>query len=292
MDGFINVLKQPGISSTQAISKIKYHIKQIKKIGHTGTLDPEAAGVLPICVGTATKLADYVMATDKEYRFEITFGYETDTLDAAGTIIKASEHIPTEKEIVEILPKFKGRLSQIPPMYSAIHHNGKRLYQLAREGESVKIDPREVTINEIRLVSMLRSNTALIHVNCSKGTYVRSLCRDIAYQLNSVGVVSYLLRNRSGEFKLENSYTIDEIIAINAKGEKSFLIQQDNPISYIDKIEVPAQHFSRLINGNRVKVNQSLNENEQYRVYCRKTFIGLGSQDDHHLKMDKVLFRR
>ena len=200
MNGIINVNKPIGITSFDVVSKIR-RLYQIKKVGHAGTLDPDASGVLPLCIGKATKVIEYLMDKDKAYRVELVLGMATDTQDASGNIILEEPVLASNDEIKAAIKSFLGKQEQIPPMYSAVRINGKRLYELARKGIEVERNPRPVTFYKIDISSIERkSDKAVVtfDVECSKGTYIRTLCHDIGELLGCGGLMNALERTRSG----------------------------------------------------------------------------------------------
>ena len=182
MDGVINVYKEKGYTSHDVVAIVRKTLN-IKKVGHTGTLDPDAEGVLPVCIGSATKLADYIMAERKSYRAVIAFGAETTTQDGSGEITQRFEYDFDESRLIEAVKSFIGEQEQLPPMYSAIKVNGKKLYELAREGKEIERKKRKITIYDIRIVDIMPPDRAVIDIDCSKGTYIRSLCFDIGRKL-------------------------------------------------------------------------------------------------------------
>ena len=210
--GWIILDKPVGFGSTQAVSAVKRALREAglpkTKVGHGGTLDPLASGVLPIAIGEATKVAGRMLDATKQYAFTIRFGEQTDTLDAEGQIIATSDVHPTAEQVAAILTNFTGPIEQIPPAYSALKIDGKAAYARARAGEEVELKPRRVTIHELRLISAT-SNEASFLTTVSKGTYIRSLARDIALALNSVGHVTMLRRTRAGPFSLEQAISLD-----------------------------------------------------------------------------------
>ena len=210
--GWIILDKPFGLGSTQAVSAVKRALREAgepkTKVGHGGTLDPLASGVLPIALGEATKLAGRMLDATKEYEFTIRFGEETDTLDAEGEIVVASDVHPALEQVEAILPRFTGEIEQIPPSYSALKIGGKPAYARARAGEKVGLEPRQVTVHELRLLDAGPDDCAL-SATVSKGTYIRSLARDIARALGTVGHVSYLRRTRAGPFGLESAISLD-----------------------------------------------------------------------------------
>jgi tRNA pseudouridine55 synthase len=217
LHGWIILDKPLGLGSTQAVSAIKRLLREAgepkTKVGHGGTLDPLASGVLPIALGEATKVAGRMLDASKEYAFTLRFGEETDTLDGEGKVIATSHVIPTAEEVQEILTGFTGEISQVPPAYSALKIGGKAAYARARSGEEVQLKPRDVTIGELRLISQSGNEASLI-AKVSKGTYIRSLARDIAQALGTVGHVSYLRRTRAGPFGLDKAVSLDFLTEI------------------------------------------------------------------------------
>jgi len=212
LNGWIILDKPVGLGSTTAVSAVKRILRQAgepkTKVGHGGTLDPLASGILPIALGEATKVAGRMLDATKEYEFTIRFGEETDTLDAEGEVVAKSAIRPTLDEVVAILPRFTGTIEQVPPAYSALKIDGKAAYARARAGEDVDIKPRKVAIQELRIANMAAGEVTLAAI-VSKGTYIRSLARDIAHALGTVGHVSYLRRTRSGSFNLGQAVSLD-----------------------------------------------------------------------------------
>ena len=212
INGWIVLDKPLGLGSTQAVSAVKRALREAgepkTRVGHGGTLDPLATGVLPIAIGEATKVAGRMLDATKQYAFTILFGEETDTLDAEGQIVATSDVHPTAEEVTNILPQFTGPIEQTPPVYSALKIEGKTAYARARAGEDVELKSRQVTIHELRLLSASGAEASLL-TTVSKGTYIRSLARDIARALNTVGHVTMLRRTRAGPFSLEQAISLD-----------------------------------------------------------------------------------
>lgn len=220
MHGALNLLKPPGMTSHDAVAFARRQLKT-KRIGHTGTLDPAAAGVLPLCVGQATRLVEYLQADVKEYVAEATFGFETDTGDAVGKVLFEGEtsHLTAER-LLEHLPGFRGTIAQTPPIFSALKKQGKKLYELAREGideSEIEIPTRQVEISRLEVLRFFESETgaprAMFHIECSSGTYIRSLVRDIGRALGSRATMSFLVRTRSGNFSIEDAVTLEQFAA-------------------------------------------------------------------------------
>jgi len=277
-NGVINVYKEKGYTSHDVVSILKRQLKS--KAGHTGTLDPEAEGVLPIVLGKSTRLADYIMAEDKVYETQIHFGVTTDTQDMTGNVLSDNRPVGvSRKALLDILEKFKGEISQVPPMYSAIKINGEKLYNLARKGIEVERKSRLVTIHDIHLTEM-DSCSARLLVKCSKGTYIRSLCADIGEALGCGAAMGTLLRRASGEFHLEDSIKIDDIKNLVAKGKiASYIIPPQDFFKEYPKANAKNEASKFIINGNKFSSElietESLVPNQKYRLYADGKFVGL-----------------
>ena len=217
MDGIILINKQKGYTSHDAVNKVKHILNE--KVGHTGTLDPNATGLLPVLVGKGTKLSQYLINHDKEYEVELKLGIKTNTADSEGKILEekeVQESILEKENIQNILQSFIGKQKQVPPIYSAIKVNGKKLYEYARKNIDIELKPREIEIYKITLLDIdKKENIVKFIVKCSKGTYIRSLCEDIAKALGAVGYMKELERTEVGDFKLEQSISIDDLISIS-----------------------------------------------------------------------------
>lgn len=252
LNGVINVYKEKGYTSHDVVAIVRKTLN-IKKVGHTGTLDPDAEGVLPVCIGQATKLADYIMAERKSYTAEITFGAETTTQDASGDIIKEYEYIFDENRLREVIDTFKGEQTQVPPMYSAIKINGKKLYEIAREGREIERKARKITIYDIRIAEINPPNKAIIEIDCSKGTYIRSLCSDIGNKLGWGAFMSSLTRTASGKFKLNEAVKLDELKNAAERGEaEKFIIPPDDVLSGYKRVTVSEKADKYLYNGGKI----------------------------------------
>lgn len=254
VDGIINVLKPPGMSSHDVVNFIRRTAKE-KKVGHTGTLDPGAAGVLPVCIGKATRLAQFITAGDKSYRAEMTLGICTTSLDAFGDVLTNVDaaHLHLD-EIKEAFTRFTGEITQIPPMSSAIKVNGQKLYQLERLGRVVDVPPRRVHIHEIAFVAAWGIGTAhprvIFDVTCSKGTYIRSLCSDIGHVLNCGAYLSFLLRYQSGKFRLEQAKTLEQISAYAGQDQLDRLVtSMDQVLAEMPVIEARGKAVQAVKSG-------------------------------------------
>lgn len=287
MDGVINLYKPTGITSFDAVYKIK-KLCNTKKVGHTGTLDPEASGVLPICIGSATKIVDYIMNDNKVYRAILKLGIETDTYDREGIVINKSDVMPNEQDIVNAIQSFIGEINQVPPMYSAIKVNGKKLYELARKGIEIERKPRKITIYDIN-IDEIKFPYVSFKVKCSKGTYIRSLCHDIGLKLGSFGTMWGLERLSSGNFKCENSVKLEDLTSQNVY---DYLISVEEALSFYDKIIIPEKYSKMILNGVTIR-DENLIKNYQnhknHRIYIENNFIGIGIINEFGLKMVKLL---
>lgn len=253
VNGVINIYKEKGFTSHDVVAKLRGILK-IKKIGHTGTLDPDAEGVLPVCIGNATKLCELIMEKDKIYEAELILGKQTDTQDISGEILNESDEYLKlrEEEITNVINSFVGEYDQVPPMYSALKVNGKKLYEYAREGIEIERKSRKVNIFDIEILS-IELPVVKIKVHCSKGTYIRTLCNDIGDKLNVYGCMGKLLRTKTGVFEIEKSYKLSEIQEIVNSGniiENQALIKVDEVLSDYEKLILNKNYEKLLLNGN------------------------------------------
>lgn len=285
MQGILVVNKRQGITSHDCIYILR-DLLGIKKIGHTGTLDPMATGVLPMTIGKATRVSSFIQNSEKEYIATIEFGIETDTEDITGNIIEKSDKIPTEKEVLDILPKFTGRIEQIPPMYSAVRVDGRKLYKIAREGKVIDRPKREIHVESLKL---LGSNPFTLKIKCSSGTYVRTLISDIGKELGTFATMTSLIRTKVGPFSVENAIKIDDLESMTKEEIEEKLYPTDFALRNIPKYNVPKSFFERLING--VKFYDNRMNDGKYSIYCRDEFIGIGEFVDGRLKIKVLRWR-
>lgn len=262
INGIINVYKEKGFTSHDVVAKLRGICKQ-KKIGHTGTLDPDAEGVLPVCLGNATKLCDMLTDKTKEYEAEFLLGVTTDTQDMSGTVLTQKEVLVTEDALKEAILSFIGEYDQVPPMYSAIKVNGKKLYELAREGKEIERKSRRVEILSIEIQRIVLPGFK-IRVQCSKGTYIRTLGVDIGEKLGCGATMTSLLRTRAGNFKVEEALTLSQIEALRDANE---LLQKVVPVESVfeqlRKGTVKSEYRKYIDNGNAIYPSQ-LSENEEW----------------------------
>ena len=287
MDGIILINKQKNYTSHDVVNKVKRITKS--KVGHTGTLDPNATGVLPLLLGNATKISKYLINHDKEYEVLLQLGTKTDTADAEGKIIEEKDvniDSLSEENVKKVLSTFLGKQKQIPPMYSAIKVNGKKLYQYARQGQEVEIKPREIEIYKIKLINLDKKQKQIsLVVSCSKGTYIRSLCEDIADRLGTVGFMKELNRTKVGEFNIKDCVTIEEFEEKYNKNDFSDIITIEEIFKENPKIELDNLNIKQYLNGVKIKVPA---QDAVYRTYLNNKFIGLGIVKESYLKRDWV----
>ena len=308
--GIINFLKPAGMTSHDAVYMMR-KLTGEKRVGHTGTLDPMAAGVLPLCIGNATRIIDYLDPDVKEYRCELLLGIETDTWDIWGTVLsdkRGQAGTITEADLRGILSGFSGEIMQMPPTYSSIKVNGKHLYEYARKDQEVTVEPRPVIIHRIELLSIdSGTGRALFDVRCSKGTYIRSICAETGKLLGCGAAMSFLSRTATGAFRIEQAATAEEL----REDWENRLLPIDFPLGHLGRIEIPEKRLPWFSGGgslrlNEVEVNQEP-ESEKlpahikirpgleraYRVYCGAAFLGVMLYDEEQklFLADKVFCR-
>lgn len=295
--GIINVYKEAGFTSFDVVAKLRGILK-IKKIGHTGTLDPDATGVLPVCVGKATKLCDMLTDKDKVYECVMLLGVETDTYDMSGKILSKKSVLSTEEEVKDAINHFVGDIMQVPPMYSALKVNGKKLYELAREGKEVERKPRPVTIFSIDILSISLPEVS-IRIHCSKGTYIRSLCHDIGELLGCGCAMKSLVRTRVSQFDISDAKTLDEIekIAKNGNIDGIMIGIADVFDAYGTVFVIPTEEaLKHAINGAKIPSTEvfaeaisSFEEGEKYRVFLPDNrFLGIYSYQESNFVLEKM----
>ena len=278
MNGVVNFLKPPGMSSNGAVVFLRGLLGC--KTGHAGTLDPGACGVLPICVGKATKISSYLMEHKKEYIAELTFGAETDTGDSYGKTVYVTDVIPGD--IKPALSEFIGELEQKTPDYSAVKQNGRKLYQLARSGKEIVPVFRNIDVYDIEYIAKTGEASHLLRVVCGKGTYIRTLCEDIAKSLGSLGYMSFLARTKCAGLSIENSITIDELKLLG-NDIKSAVTPIHVFLDGMKKIMVDDEGWKRLYNGVTIVYNGD--DIAQAAVFCKSELLGIGSAQNNELRL-------
>lgn len=290
MDGIILIDKPKGVTSHDIVYKVKKLLNE--KVGHTGTLDPNATGVLPLLVGRGTKLSKYLINHDKTYIVTLKLGEKTDTADSEGKVIEKNEvskEVFSKEKLLQTFSNFTGKILQTPPIYSAIKVNGKKLYEYARKGQEIEIKPREIEIYKISLIEINQiANTIEFEVSCSKGTYIRSLCEDIAKELNTVGYMKELRRVQVGEFLIKDSITVEDLQ--KNEDNKDFILSHFIDLQkYFAKfriIELSQEEARKFLNGVKLSSNK---ENGIYRVQSENKLIGTGILENNKLKRDIII---
>ncbi|MCD8198593.1 MAG: tRNA pseudouridine(55) synthase TruB [Phascolarctobacterium sp.] len=282
MNGILNVLKPPGMTSHDVVAFLR-KVLHTKKIGHGGTLDPDAAGVLPVFVGSATRLLEFSANEHKSYIVEITMGRQTDTGDDSGRVIK-SMPVPeiSSERLEQLLCKFIGKQLQLPPMYSAVKINGQKLYKLARRGIDVDRSPREIEIYKLELL-LQKEKKLIIAVECSKGTYVRVLAEDIAHALETCGTVTFLLRTRVGNYKIDDAHTLQEITA----QPEAYIQSPLTAVSKLPRLNLLPQQAMRITEGVRTTVSAT-SDGRYVLIGPGGEFLGLGICSESMIQPEKI----
>lgn len=293
MNGFLCVLKPPGMTSSDVVVRVRGKLRRAGlkvKVGHAGTLDPEASGVLPLMIGKASRLFDYLVEKEKTYIAQLKPGYATDTQDAHGAITSGSGERVTRAQLEAVLWQFIGEIAQIPPMYSALKRDGKKLCALAREGVTVDVEPRPTLVYAIDVLHELPDGSFMIKIRCGRGTYIRTLCHDIGAALGTGAHMGLLLRAQTGMFTLDDAHTIEEIDA--AEDLNRLLVCMDRPLSHLPRVEVKP-HAERFVrNGNALKARELIGEAQEgvsVRLYLNGQFAGIGRMHGGEMKFDAML---
>ena len=291
MDGLLIFDKEKGITSHDLVYKVRKKLG-IKKVGHTGTLDPMATGVLVISIGKGTKTSDYILSSDKVYEAKIKLGVLTDSYDITGKILEEEDVNFIQEEIKDALIKLTGKISQRPPIYSALKVKGKKLYEYAREGKDVEIKKRDVEIYKIELLDFNGKDEFTILTKVSKGTYIRSLANDLGRSLGTFGTLTELRRTRSGSFKIEEAIKVSDFERSSLDEIKEKILPMDLALMDFKRIDIPKSFCEKFIMGQFYKLKEKLND-ENYRVYSEDNFLGIGEirekDGEFFLKMKKNL---
>ncbi len=273
--GILLLNKRLGVSSNRALQEVK-RLFNANKAGHTGSLDPMATGLLPLCFGEATKVSAMMLDDNKRYQVVVKLGVMTDTGDSEGKIIKQK---PVPKFMIDqlesCLQSFTGEIDQVPPMYSALKHKGKKLYELAREGKIIERKARKITIFELSLLNTTIDSLEL-DVYCSKGTYIRSLAEDIGDKLGTVGTVTALHRSQAGQFKIEDALTIEQLQEMDLSDLTECLIEVDKPLAGLPIVKLSEAQAGLIKNGQQIETERKENIRGMVRIYDTQTFLGLG----------------
>jgi len=300
MDGVLIVLKPPGMTSHDVVDVVR-RAAGLRRVGHTGTLDPGTAGVPVCCLGRATRLSEFLMDADKEYRVELRLGTRTSTGDAYGEVLPGPETIgarraPTRAALEGVLKRFTGEILQVPPMVSAIHHEGARLYQLARRGETVDLQPRPVHVHRIEILRFDREHaTALLDVTCGRGTYIRKLCADVGDVLGVGGYAHFMVRTRAGGFEIRDAMTLEELAAAAAaESLGDAVVPMDRAVAHLPAVDLSDRSVAEVMNGHPVPLwkvaGATVPEDGPVRLRSRRgALIALARVDGGALRPFKVL---
>lgn len=305
-NGILNINKPEGWTSQDVVAKLRGRL-HIRRVGHTGTLDPMATGVLPVCFGKATRIIEYYDDDFKTYEAEMKLGMVTDTLDITGTVLETKPVDVSEEDVIQAIDSFRGWITQIPPRYSALKVNGKPLYKYAREGVEVEIKSRKIYVEDIQPVEVnLRENRILFRVTCSKGTYIRTICDDIGKKMGCGGTMTSLQRTQSGCFRVEDARTLPEILEMTDEELERCVIPMDETLVHLGRIElksmesVPFYYNGREIDTGYVNVlaspavpeamQKESRLGDKYRVYDQEgKFLGISSLRENTLYPEKVI---
>jgi tRNA pseudouridine55 synthase len=284
MNGILNIYKPTGMTSFDVVRKIR-KISNVKKVGHAGTLDPEASGVLPVCIGKATKAIDYIMGDFKIYEAELKLGVITDTYDKEGKILRESEVNATEEEIIQVINSFVGEIKQVPPMYSALKVNGKKLYELARAGIEVEREARPIVIYNIDIMD-IKLPCVKFRVKCSKGTYIRSLCYDIGEVLKCGGMMWNLQRTATGQFHIDDAINIEDL---NEENISQYIMPIEKVFQKNARIILEDRFIKFLLNGVVVKdraLTSKIEVGITYSIYNKDNeFIGIADRSNEGVRL-------
>ena len=288
MNGFLNILKPPGMTSAAVVAVVR-RLSGEKHVGHAGTLDPEAAGVLPVMIGRAARLFDYLVDKEKTYVAEAAFGTATDTQDATGVVIAEGDAYPTYEQVQAASRQLVGDIMQRPSMYSAIKQGGKPLYALARKGQEVEVPLRQVHVEKIELMGETADHGVLMRVDCGRGTYIRSICNDLGELVACPAHMRFLLRAKSGVFDLSTAMTMEELADYAQNGElAAHLLPLDMPIQHMHRVDAPSALDKQVRNGGKLPIQAltgagDMAEGAVTRVYMNDTFWGIAAREDNVL---------
>lgn len=287
MNGFLNILKPPGMTSAGVVAAVR-RLTGEKRVGHAGTLDPEAAGVLPVMIGKAARLFDYLVDKEKEYVAECAFGTATDTQDATGRVIAAGENYPAYAQVQQAAAQLVGDIWQRPSMYSAIKQDGVAMYERARRGETVEVPLRQVHVASIDLHGETADHGVLMTIRCGRGTYIRSICSDMGEKVGCPAHMRFLLRSQSGVFRLDTAMTLEEAAAFAQEGSLSqHLLALDMPLQHLPRVDASARLHKQVENGAKLPLKwisgDELAEGQATRVYLNNEFWGMAVREGEML---------
>ncbi len=291
MEGIVPLLKPPGLSSSDCVVDVRRLFGE-KRVGHLGTLDPGAAGILPVCVGRAVRLFDYLVDKDKTYRFELVLGAATDTQDSFGQVIEEGPRDADASALKNVLARFRGDTEQLAPDYSALKSNGKKLYDLVLQGKEVPEKRRLVTISDLTLLKQEGPGRFLLEMTCSRGTYVRTVCHDLGHALGTCGHMGALLRTRSGPFSTERSFTMEELTAMKADDRLGdALISCEEALDRFPALVLPEDRLIPTKNGLSTDLHGTDRRPDgSVRLYCGGVFLGIGKVEKNRARLAVHLY--
>ena len=291
MEGIVPLLKPPGLSSSDCVVDVRRLFGE-KRVGHLGTLDPGAAGILPVCVGRAVRLFDYLVDKDKTYRFELILGAATDTQDSFGQVVETGERDIPAAALEAVLPRFRGDIEQLAPAYSALKSNGKKLYDLVLQGKDVPEKRRPVTISDLTLLRQEGEGRFLLEMTCSRGTYVRTVCHDLGHALGTCGHMGSLLRTRSGPFSVERSFTVEELKTMQEAGALAeALVSCEEALRQYPALDLTEDRLIPSKNGLPTDLHGSDRRPDgPVRLYCGGVFLGVGRVEKNTARLAVHLY--
>ena len=283
MNGFLNILKPPGMTSAAVVANVR-RLTGEKRVGHAGTLDPEAAGVLPVMIGKAARLFDYLVDKEKEYVAECAFGVATDTQDATGQVVASGENYPSYEQVQQASRQLIGDIWQRPSMYSAIKQDGVAMYERARRGETVEVPLRQVHVESIDLHGEMPEHGVLMTIRCGRGTYIRSICNDLGEMVGCPAHMRFLLRSQSGVFRLDTAMTLEEAAAYKEEGTLAeHLLALDMPLQHLPRVDAGNRIRKLVENGAKLPLKavrgDELSEGQVTRVYLNDQFWGMAARE-------------
>ena len=291
MNGILLIDKDKGMTSHDVVNRVR-RILGTRKVGHTGTLDPIATGLLPLLIGEGTKISNHIVADDKEYIGAAVFGSEYTTYDIIGDVLAKTDNIPSDEDVINYIDNLKGKITQKPPIYSAIKVKGKKLYEYARAGIEVEIPEREVEIFETEVLNN-KPGEVCFRVKCSSGTYIRSLIQSMGRDLSSYAAMSDLRRTKVGVFNVEDAISLDDLEKLSREEIEARLISIEEALSNMKKFTVPDYFYDRMKNGLQFRMKKTdFNIGEEVRIYCKGEFIGIGyirMKDTPELQLKKLI---
>ena len=290
MNGFLSALKPTGMTSSDVVLKVRRRLPRGTKIGHAGTLDPGAAGVLPLMIGKATRLFDLITDKEKTYLAQWIPGLQTDTQDLSGTPLQKREIRVKREELEAVIPRFIGDIGQVPPMYSALKRDGKRLYDLAREGQQIGLEPRRIHVDSIEVLEEAEDGSWMLRIHCGRGTYIRTLCQDIGTAMGVPACMGALTRTAAGRFTIGEAVPLEDLLQMQYL--EPALLPMDYPLAHLPKIVLKSETEKQVRCGNPIdagKAEFDCGEGVTARLYLEERFCGIGHLSEGRICFDAML---